>query len=234
MKILKNIALTTIFTLVTYFSFAQNNGRKVAVKNVKEVYVMSGIDLVIRQGNQESLTIEGDPSALKEIEVLQNNGQLKIRFKSNQGWKNVFGNREIKAYLNVKAIQSIQATGGSDVESIGTITSSNLTLSASGGSDMSLNVRANNLNASASGGSDLQLVGSAGNLVASASGGSDIKMEKLASNYANLTATGGSDIQASVSKGLTASASGGSDITYIGNPDIKKSSSGSGSVRKKN
>lgn len=234
MKILKNIALTSIFTLVSYFTFAQNNARRVTVKNIKEVHVMSGIDLVIRQGNQESLTLEGNPSALKEIEVLQKNGQLKIRFKSNQGWKNVFKNREIKAYLNIKSIQSIHTSGGSDVESVGTIIASNLSLSASGGSDMNISLRANNLNASASGGSDMLLAGSAANLVASASGGSDIKMEKLASNYANLTATGGSDIYASVSKGLTASASGGSDISYIGNPDIKKSSSGSGSVRKKN
>lgn len=233
MKYLKHLITLVILSVSISCTFAQST-KKYSAKNTKDVVISSGIDLIIRQGSEELLEISAHASLFKNIEVLHTNGKLTIRIKNNQGWKNIFKNQQIKAYLTIRNLQSIQATGGSDVASDGIINVQNLNISASGGSDIRLNLKSNNLTASASGGSDLILTGTAENFKGSASGGSDIRGDRFKTAYANLSASGGSDITIAVVKGLTANASGGSDINYIGNPDVKQTSSGSGSIKRRN
>ena len=85
-----------------------------------------------------------------------------------------------------------------------------------------------------SGGSDVYISGTVASLKVEASGGSDLKGYDLATDFCNVSASGGSDARITVNKELSANASGGSDIYYKGTGVVKEvSSSGSSSVTKK-
>jgi hypothetical protein len=167
------------------------------------------------------------------MKAVVENGVLKIYFDDNViGWN--WRGRQMRAYVSVKAIKEITASGGSDVIVRGTLNCPDLSLKLSGGSDFNGEVAVTNLTIDQSGGSDSRIKGKAVNVKVEASGGSDFKGYDLNAEYAVIKASGGSDADVSVSKELAAEASGGSDVNYKGSPVIKyKSSSGGSSVSKK-
>jgi hypothetical protein len=95
-------------------------------------------------------------------------------------------------------------------------------------------VAVEDLTVSASGGSDAKISGTAVHLKVSISGGSDFKGDDLIADFCTISASGGSDAYIHVNKELESHASGGSDIRYTGNPITRNSSSGDGSVKRKN
>ncbi|HEY0679356.1 MAG TPA: head GIN domain-containing protein, partial [Chitinophagaceae bacterium] len=156
---------------------------------------------------------------------------LKIYYDTESRWFTWGGwtNRKLKAYVSVKNIDGLTASGGSDVQISGTLSSQKLKMGLSGGCDFKGNVSINELNINASGGSDVSISGKAANLVIDVSGGSDLDGYGLTADNCNVSCSGGSDVNITVNKELTADASGGSDIHYRGNAVIKKTNSSGGS-----
>ena len=144
------------------------------------------------------------------------------------------GNKSLKAYVSIKNMDRLSASGGSDIIAEETLHSSSLKLGLSGGSDFNGKVDVNSLNINQSGGSDVHINGSANTIVINASGGSNFKGYDLISNVCSISATGGSDIDITVNKELTAEASGASDVSWKGNATVKKvKATGAGSVSHK-
>lgn len=234
MKVIKYVsAFLLLLTMFATVSQAQTN-RNFPINSIKSVSVSSGIDLYLTHGNTEALNIKSDASTLKDIEVINNNGSLTIRFKNSFKWSRILSSKGIKAYLNYKNLSSISASGGSDVYTQNVLQTTNLSLKASGGSDLSLSISCKNLSLQISGGSDADLSGKAENMTAELSGGSDLNAYKFLVSNAKVNASGGSDAKLSVSQGLDANATGGSDIYFKGNPAVRKNDSKSGSVKRVN
>jgi hypothetical protein len=207
--------------------------KNIALKNFQGVSVASGIDLYLSQGTTESVKIVAHPDLINDVIVEKNGNSLAIRYKNNISWSRIIKGQSIKVYVSCKTISTLSASGGSDVYSENTLKNNTLSIAASGGSDIKLNIIAQDLEIKTSGGSDVSLKGSATNMNASASGGSDIDALDLVVDYAKVSASGGSDVNINVSKALEAGASGGSDINYKGNASVNKtSSSKSGDVKK--
>jgi hypothetical protein len=205
----------------------------VSLSNFQEVSVASGIDLYLSQGNAESVKVVAHESLINNVIVEKAGGLLKIRYKDNISWDRIIKGQSIKVYVTCKTLTAINASGGSDVLGQNTLKNNTLSITASGGSDIELSIASQNLEVRASGGSDVDLKGKAANLNVSVSGGSDINALELLVDYAKVRASGGSDANINVSKGLEADASGGSDVNYRGNASVNKtSSSKSGDVKK--
>lgn len=207
------------------------------VETFHGIEVSGGIDLYLDQSNSTAVAVSAtDEEDRDMIRTVVENGILKIYFKKPDSWLSVsWGNKQLKAYVSVKQIDILRASGGSDILINEGLNCQNLSLSLSGGSDCKGRVQAQELRIQASGGSDAILEGQVNQLKVQASGGSDVKGYGLVSNIANLSASGGSDIHVSVQKELTADASGGSDIYYKGEPVKRQvSSSGSSDIKRSN
>lgn len=213
-------------------AFAQYT-KNMAVNNFSKVSVSSGIDLYLTQGNSESAKIVGDKELVDKLILEKDGTRLNIKYRQNSNWSGNFKSRQgTKVYLTFKALNELSASGGSDVYAANTIKTDRINLATSGGSDVDLNIICKDIMISASGGSDLDLKGSATNMNLSISGGSDVDARNFSVDYAKVNASGGSDAEILVNKGLEADASGGSDIKFRGNAAYKKtSSSRSGSVK---
>jgi hypothetical protein len=101
-------------------------------------------------------------------------------------------------------------------------------VSASSGSDLTIDVFYKNLKLDTSSGSDANLSGKVKYLTASSSSGSDLDARNLESVICNVSVSSGSDATVNVSEELEASASSGGDIDYYGNPSVKNIDESSG------
>ncbi len=218
---------TIVFLFSTTLSYISVNAqsRNVAVKSFNSIGVSSGIDLFLTQGNSESIVIKGSDEVIKDVVVEQNGTSLIIKYKDGINWGGLFKGQSIKVYVNFKTLKNLAASGGSDVLTQNQLKTESLGITASGGSDLDLNISSTNFTLSISGGSDAKIKGSSENMVLTASGGSDIDAYAFLVNNARVTVSGGSDVNVNVNKGLEVSASGGSDVHYKGTAALKRTNS---------
>ena len=209
------------------------NAEKRTVGSFQAIKVSDGIDLYIIQGTEEGLVVSATELAHRDkMKTTVENGELKIYLDGVTAWN--WKNRKLKAYVSVKSLNRLRASGGADVIIQGELKTDKLNLILSGGSDFTGQVAVTDLTIDQSGGSDVHMKGNVVNLKIGASGGSDFKGFDLIAEYAIIDVSGGSDATITVNKEMAAEASGGSDVNYKGNPVIKyKSATGGGSVSKR-
>jgi hypothetical protein len=231
--------LTSILLFISLIAYSQEkviydeNVQKRTVESFQAIKVADGIDLYITQGEEDGVAVSASEIAQRDkIKTVVENGELRIYLDGsimNWNWKN----RKLTAYVSVKTLQKLRASGGSDVIIKGELKSDNLNIVLNGGSDLSGQVVAKDLTIDQNGGSDVRITGSAVNIKIDAGGGSDFKGSGFTAEYAIIQAGGGSDAHITVTKEIAAEANGGSDIHYKGNPVIKyKAAAGGGSVSK--
>ena len=228
------------FTIILLFlnicisnTYAQTIEEIRNISNFKGIHISSGIDLYVKQGNVESVKIIADKDKMEKIKTEKEGDILKIFAGSSKGWFNFefdWSNKKtIKVYVTVKNLNSIAATGGSDVFSEGKLDLIKLDVKATGGSDIKLDLDTDELTCETTGGSDVILSGTATVFKAFSTGGSDLKASKLRSNFCSISSTGGSDAYVWAEKEISISATGGSDVYHKGGARVVKSSSTGGS-----
>ena len=178
----------------------------------------SGIDVDIRIGDEFLVEVDSDEN-LADIETEVRNGTLHIRVDSDAwDWGDWQGDHHVTIVMPVLA--ELEASGGTDIRVIGTVTGAELEINASGGADVEVDVAVDRLEIEVSGGADVEVSGTANTAIARTSGGSDVDARDLTAIDAELRASGGSDLAMSVSGTIDARASGGADIDYYGDPDV--------------
>ena len=151
MNLKSNLVAIALIVLSSTYVKAQDS-KSVSVKNFSGLSVSSGIDLYISQGASESLTIKGRNDVIENVIVEQNGGEVSIKYKNGVNWSSLFRNQSIKVYVNFKTLKRIAASGGSDVFTQNTLKADILSLTASGGSDLKLDLICKDLSLSISGG----------------------------------------------------------------------------------
>ena len=186
------------------------------------VSVSSGIDLFLSAGTEAVAVSASKPELRDRIKTEVKDGILRIWYESKSGINiNFSDEKKLRAYVSYKTLNSLNASGGSDVSVDGSIKSNELRIELSGGSDFKGKVEVENLKVNQSGGSDVNIAGRAGTLSVDASGGSDFNGYDLITDICDLEASGGSDIEITANKELSAEATGASDIHYRGKPNVK-------------
>ena len=222
--------LATVPVLAQNKTYNDANAERRDVSGFHAISMSGGIDLYLTQGNEEAVAVSASKTEYRDkIRTEVVNGVLKIYYDSDNWFSWGWSSRKLKAYVSVRNVDKIIASGGSDVMINGTLALGKLKLDLSGGSDFKGNVNITTLDIDQSGGSDVDISGRAVNLTIDASGGSDLDGYDLVAETCDASCSGGSDINITVNKELTADASGGSDIHYRGNASVKKTSSSGGS-----
>lgn len=229
---MKNLTKTFAILLTIIFGTLDSDGQSRESRNLSNfsaISVTSGIDLYINQGKTESVSVSADKDKMDKIVTEVKDGTLNIYVENGKwNWFN-WNNKPVKVYVTVKDLNSVSATGGSDVYSEKKLDLIKLKVSATGGSDIKLEVDADEIVCQTTGGSDVSLSGTATVFKGSSTGGSDLKASELKSSYCSVSSTGGSDVYVWAEKEISISATGGSDVYYKGAARVVKSSSTGGS-----
>lgn len=221
------------FIFVAQVSHAQRVKEERKVSSYNAVKVSTGIDVYIRQGNRQEVTVEVDEDDIDDLVTEVRGGELQIYFDNNSSFWN-WRSRDAVVYVTVTDIKSIRSSSGSDVVGETVIVSDYLELDASSGADLKLQVKTRRLVAETSSGSDMEISGETDEFDGRSSSGSDLDARGLVARKAKVRASSGSDLAITVTEDIDAAASSGSDISYSGRPqyvNIDESSGGDVSRR---
>lgn len=214
--------LSIILVLLTLVSAqAQNNKVIKQNRDVSEftsITASAGWNVIVRQGNHQSVSIEVSEDMLDRAVIEVKNGTLHIYNKNSRrvfSWNKV-RNVTQKVYVTVTDLEKITASGGVDIYFNTPIKANNFTLKMSGGSDLeNLSLSCNNFTGDFSGGCDADIrFLSVQNLKANVSGGSDVNFIGIDAQQSRISVSGGCDVKLTgKTKEFTLDVSGGSDIS---------------------
>ncbi|MES2373126.1 MAG: head GIN domain-containing protein [Bacteroidota bacterium] len=234
-KIILFASLLASLGLSAQRTVRDDNAVNRSAKNFHAIEISDGIDLYLSQGAEEAVAVSASSNEYRDkIHVDVINGTLKIYYERDRGISINWGNRKMKAYVSVKNLDKLYASGGADILIDNELNTNSLAMHISGGSDFKGKLNVKELTLDASGGSDATISGHAEQVKIEASGGSDIHAYDLITGTCTIRSSGGSDVHITANKEINANASGGSDIYYKGTASSNTSKSGGGSIKKVN
>jgi hypothetical protein len=186
--------------------------------------VSSGIDVYLKQGNNEAVSVEADENLHEYILTEVRNGVLNVYSDYN-----IRDAERKRVYVTMKEVNSVKTTSAGDVYGESPINSDKLELSASSAGDIKLEVNAKSIDVDISSSGDMYLTGETDILRADLSSAGDLKAYDLRARVADISVSSAGDADVNVSERITARASSAGDINYKGDPkyvDAHSSSAG--------
>jgi hypothetical protein len=231
------LCLSTIFLLacgVSGFGLVRGSGNVIketrAVSGFDQVEVHGGGNLILVQGDSESLEIEAEDNIMPYLRSQVIGGSLILDFDDTVN-KSFNTTRPINYYVTIKDVHGLSISGGGDIESNDIVTDS-LEVGISGGGDLKIdNLTADSLQVNVSGGGDVRILsGEVSEQKLHISGGGKYDAADLQSQTVTANVSGGGNLTVWAEKDLTVAISGGGNVYYYGNPALDTSVSGGGDV----
>ena len=151
--------------------------RKVAAFNA--ISVSSAIDLYLTQSNKTEVAVSASNEDIRDHIITEVVGSTLIIRLGEKGtwwsWKK-WGNYKTKAYVSIKDIDAITASGASNIHLVNTLESPKIRIKLSGASDFRGNINAGVLLYNLSGASDYRGEVSANSIDIEANGASHIEL----------------------------------------------------------
>lgn len=239
MKSLKSLTFAIIILGITscingqFWKTVEGN-RKVVTRERKTdsftgVKVSSGIDVYLKQGNNETVSVEADENLQDYILTEVRGGVLNVYSEYN-----IRSAERKRVYVTMKEVNSVKTSSAGDVYGESPINSDRLELSASSAGDIKLEVKANKIDVDISSSGDITLTGETDFLRADLSSAGDLKAYDLKTREADISVSSAGDADVNVSEKLTARASSAGDVNYKGDPKyVDSHSSSAGGVHKR-
>ncbi len=209
------------------------NGKVVSkernIENFTGIKVSTGIDVYLKQGNSETLTVEADENIQEYILTEVRGGVLNVYTEET-----IRDAKRKRVYVTAKEIDQIRTSSAGDVYGESPIKTDRLDLSASSAGNIKLEVSAKEIKVNISSSGDITLSGDTESLEADLSSAGDLNAYDLNAKEADVSVSSAGDADINVSDKLTARASSAGDVNYQGNPKyIDAHSSSAGGVHKR-
>lgn len=189
-------------------------------------------NVYITMGNTESLRLEGDATAINEIETKVEDGVLKIRNKKQMNTRSWNNTGKVNIYIQAKSLNNLVLSGSGNVEVNGKVKSANLSNTISGSGSIEVSMEVGNYSAVISGSGKISAKGYAKNAKITIAGSGDFDGHNLKTSNSTAKVSGSGDISIIADKQLDAVVSGSGDIRYSGNATVNSTKSGSGNISK--
>jgi Putative auto-transporter adhesin, head GIN domain len=234
--------LTMVIALAVIFSGCfwaderlKGNGniktKRVDVSKFDHINVSDAIQVYVKQDSFYSAVIQADENLLEYIDI-DATYRYHLNIDEASGY-NLKPSKPIKVYVTSPMVRIFDASGASGIFSENLLDADDaLFLTASGASNISLNVKAAAINADASGASTIIVKGNTKGIEIKASGASGIKCFDLTAENVIADAAGASNIDVMCNSSLKAEASGASTISYKGGATVTQNTSGASSLKK--
>ncbi|HPF01790.1 MAG TPA: head GIN domain-containing protein [Bacteroidales bacterium] len=197
--------------------------------NFTGVSTSSAIDVILSQGDKNSIVVEADENLHEYILTELKNGTLHIYTDAN-----IRDAEEKKVHVTMKEISFIGTSSAGDVLGITPLKTGKLKLSATSAGDIKAEVYTSEIDISASSSGDVTLTGEADFLEARLSSAGDLNAFNLKVKEADVNVSSAGDADIFVTGRLVARASSAGDINYKGNPEtVDARSSSAGGINRK-
>lgn len=199
-----------------------------SISGFTELEVSGAFEIVLTQGNSESLTIEADENIMDNIKTRITGSTLEIYTKGT-----IRNYRVMRVYITFKQLESIDLSGAVKVTADQSLQFDRLDLDISGACTIEFDMEADRLDLDLSGASKLYLNGYANYMEADCSGSSKLMLSGLKTKRISFESSGASTAEFWVTESLDVESSGASNVRYKGNPaTVNVENSGASSVKK--
>lgn len=190
--------------------------------------VLTGIgDLVLIQGDTESLEIEAEDNVIPRITSEVKNGTLEIGFDT----RTVIPTKSVKFTLTMRDIRGLETKGVSNINA-NDITTDSMDLGISGTGNIHMrDLSTEQVTVNVSGAGSLTLDGKTREQKITLSGAGSYDGEDLESSTAEITITGLGTTTVWVTENLDVTISGTGGVDYYGNPQVSQQISGLGRLK---
>lgn len=210
----------------------KGNGKIITQTRVVDEF--KGIDLsgffnvVLTQGNEQSVKIESDENLLQYIKTVVKNNVLEVTTESG-----IEEFEKLNLYITVKELNSIETSGATKITSENNFKSKKFKLSISGASEIKLNIETEEMNTDLSGAASIELTGHAASHIVDLSGAGNLEAENFETSKTVIDLSGAGSARINATKEIRGQISGIGSINYLNDPEIKDVNvSGLGSFNK--
>lgn len=196
-------------------------------KSFEGIHVSAGLHVFLLQGDQEGVRVEADENLLELISTEVENGILVIKPTSP-----IRRAKSKNIYVTYRSINRVRASSGSYIQTNNTLKNREVSVKASSGARVLMDIFSEDADVSSSSGSEVELSGKTISLTSSVSSGGMVKAQGLQSLRCITNASSGGSAYLNVKEELNAKASSGGKIVYYGEPSVLSEKSSSGTVKK--
>lgn len=198
-------------------------------KSFDGLKVSSGVDVFLKQGDTEKITVEADENIHEYIITEVRDGVLNVYSEGN-----IRKAERERVYVTMKNVNSVRTTSAGDVTCETPIKTDRMELSASSAGDIKMELYAKEVEINISSSGDISVTGEADKMEADLSSAGDLNAYDLKVREADISVSSAGNADVNVSERITARASSAGDINYMGNPKfVDAHSSSAGGIHKR-
>lgn len=230
-KVIVALVASLLFSSCNFnFQQVEGNGNITTQKrpvneSFQSVSVGYGLELILEQSSQTTITVEADENLMKHIKTEVRDGELVITSDAN------INSSTARVIVSMPVIEAIVSSSSANVKGKNIIKSDNLELSSSSAGTMEVTVDVKSLSCDTSSSGTIKVSGKTGTLETEVSSGSHIDAKGLTARSIISSASSGGSSIVNPTESLTAEASSGGSINYVNTPSrLNKQVSSGGSV----
>jgi hypothetical protein len=177
-----------------------------------EIKVFDRISVTLFPSEENKVEISGSKSG--DVEVVNNNGQLKIRMSVGR----LLDGETVMAKVYFKTLKSIDASEGSEIETGEILKQSSIIVTAKEGAQISLGLEVGSVDAKAVTGGVVALSGKADSLDAKLGTGGILKAKDLVTINTEVDINAGGEASVNATELVDADVKAGGNVTIYGHP----------------
>lgn len=212
---------------------AKAGSRSFALADFDRVTLRGSDDVNIVVGKSFSVSATGPESTLDKLEIVVEDGILKVGRKSRSAWHVGWsrnGDKGAKITVTMPAIRGASLAGSGDM-TVDSATADAFKVSLAGSGDLKIaNVQAKSVDLSLAGSGNVEIAGRTGSIDISSAGSGDIAAGAVEAETAEVSLAGSGNVSARASGSASVSIVGSGDVAIAGTDKCKVSKLGSGSV----
>lgn len=203
--------------------------RSFEVGEFRAITLFGPHDVNVAVGGAPSVRAEGDEAALEGLEILVEDGTLRVGTRRGWSWRGPGG--RVTVHVTVPALDGAAVTGSGDL-AIDRVQAERFAASVTGSGDLEIGaLRARQMEASVTGSGGIDIDGGAEETEVSITGSGDVDLDSFETRRANVRIAGSGDISLRATESVSGSILGSGDVTVRGGASCSVSRMGSGSVR---
>jgi len=199
------------------------------VRDFDEVVVQGRGELILEQGDVESVVIEADEAVMSHVKAVVEGRRLMLGL--DHWWDHLLLPAALLRFrVSVVMLRRVMISGSGTVRAEA-LRADELSLEISGSGDMAFSqLTAGAVSLGISGGGKMTVSGEAESVAVRISGSGNVQTGELATQAAEVRISGSGNVKVDAAQTLDVQISGSGSVKYTGQPQISQRISGSGSV----
>lgn len=229
--------LLVLFVLFVFVTFLSSCGRTITgsgniisekrnTENFVGVEAATSLTVKLKQGDQNSVTVEADDNVMRYVRTRVKGNVLVIDFDHNGSLSNV----TVVVTVTAPRFTKIEASAAAVIEAAHPLTGDKISIEASSSASITAEIDAPEVNVEASSAATVRLKGKTRNLDVDASSSAAVDATNLMAENVKADASSAASIRTFASTNLDADASSGASIRYTGGGKVKQDANSGGEV----